>query len=223
MPQKKFFVVLGLGTFGSALAEQLHKNGCRVTGVDANRERVENLKDSLYEAVVGDVTSRDTLAQLSLDACDAVFISLGESQNIAPSVLATLHCRELGAKRVIVKGLSRDHAKILEAMGVDRVVFPETEIAASLADRMAWPNVLDFMPIDPEYSFVEIAIPDSLVGRTLKQTELRRLYNVWVVGVKDALTGKLALFPDAEYQFGADQLMVVVARQEDLKRFRQLK
>ncbi|NLF70943.1 MAG: TrkA family potassium uptake protein [Candidatus Anammoximicrobium sp.] len=223
MPQKKFFIVLGLGTFGSALAEQLHKNGCRVTGVDADRSRVENLKDVLYEAVVGDVTSRDTLAELSLDACDAVFISLGESQNIAPSLLATLHCRELGARRIIVKGLSREHAKILEALGVDRVVFPETEIAVSLADRMAWPNVLDFMPIDPEYTFVEIAVPDSMIGQTLRETDLRRLYNVWVVGVKDALTGKLALFPDAEYRLGVDQLLVVVARRKDLNRFRELK
>ena len=223
MSQKKFFVVLGLGSFGSALAERLSKNGCRVTGVDANRDRVENLKDVLYEAVVGDVSSRDTLAELSLDACDAVFISLGENQNITPSVLATLHCRELGARRIIVKGLSRDHAKILEAMGVDRVVFPETEIAVSLADRMAWPNVLDFMPIDPEYSFAEIAVPDSMVGRTLRQTDLRRLHNIWVVGVKDAMTGKLALFPDPDYTFGADQLIVVVARQDELRRFREVK
>jgi trk system potassium uptake protein TrkA len=223
MAQKKFFVVLGLGSFGSALAERLSKNGCRVTGVDANRDRVENLKDVLYEAVVGDVSSRDTLAELSLDACDAVFISLGENQNITPSVLATLHCRELGAKRIIVKGLSRDHAKILEAMGVDRVVFPETEIAVSLADRMAWPNVLDYMPIDPDYSFAEIAVPDSLVGRTLLQTDLRRRYSIWVVGVKDALTGKLTMFPDPDYTFGADQLIVVVARKDELNRFREVK
>lgn len=223
MAAKKFFIVLGLGSFGSALAKQLQKNGCRVTGVDAKRERVEEMKDVLYEAVVGDVTDRDTLAELSLDACDGVFISLGESQNITPSVLAAMHCRELHASRIIVKGLSRDHAKILDSLGVARVVFPETEIAVSLADRMAWPNVLDFMPIDPEYSFVEIAIPDSMVGLTLREADLRRLYGIWVVGVKDVLTGKLALFPDPDYRFGADQLMVVVARQQDLKRFREVK
>lgn len=223
MAQKRLFVVLGLGTFGSALAERLSKNGCRVTGVDANRDRVDNLKDVLYEAVVGDVAARDTLADLSLSTCDAVFISLGERQNITPSVLATLHCRELGAKRIIVKGLSRDHARILEALGVDRVVFPETEIACSLADRMTWPNVLDFMPIDPEYSFVEVAIPDSMVGRTLRETDLRRRYNISVIGVKDVLTGKLSLFPEPDFTFGADQLMIVVARQEELKRFRDVK
>jgi trk system potassium uptake protein TrkA len=223
MPQKKRFVVLGLGSFGSALATRLAKNGCRVTGVDANRERVENLKDILYEAVIGDVTERGTLAPLSLDDCEAVFISLGENQNITPSVLATLHARELKARRIVVKGLNDDHAKILRTLGVERVIFPETEMAAALADRIAWPNVLDFVPIDPEYSFVEIAMPDSLVGKTLKQADLRRLYNVWVVGVKDALTGKLTIFPDVDYQFGVDQLLVVVARKEDLNRFREVK
>jgi len=223
MAQKKTFVVLGLGSFGSALATQFSKNGCRVTGVDANRDRVEDLKDILYEAVVGDVTDRDTLGELSLEGCDAIFISLGENQNITPSVLATLHCRELGAKRIIVKGLSRDHAKILEALGVERVVFPETEIAVSLADRLTWPNVLDFMPIDPEYSFAEIAVPDSLIGRSLRQADLRRLYNIWVVGVKDALSGKLSLIPDADFVFGVDQLMIIVARQDELNRFREVK
>jgi trk system potassium uptake protein len=223
MAQKKFFIVLGLGSFGSALAEQLHKNGARVTGVDATRERVEAMKDVLYEAVVGDVTTRDTLVELSLDICDAVFISLGERQNITPSVLATLHCRELRAQRIIVKSLSREHAKILEALGVERVVFPETEFAVTLADRTMWPNVLDFMPIDTEHSFVEVAIPDSLVGRTLRQADLRRLYGIWVVGVKDVMTGKLELFPDPDCQFGADQLMVAVARQQDLNRFREVK
>jgi trk system potassium uptake protein TrkA len=223
MAAKKHYVVLGLGTFGSALATRLAKNGCRVTGVDKNRDRVESLKDVLYEAVIGDVTERHALAELSLDSCHGVFISLGENENITPSVLATLHVKELGAKRVIVKGLNEDHAKVLRTLGVERVVFPESEFATALADRTAWPNVLDFMPIDPDYSFVEITVPESLVGRTLKEVDLRHIYNVWVVGVKDALTGQLALFPDADYRFGADQLLVVVARQEDLNRFREVK
>ena len=220
---KKRFVVLGLGSFGSALAERLSNNGCRVTGVDVNRDRVEALKEVLYEAVVGDATARDVLVDLSLDACDAAFISLGERENITPSVLATLHCRELGAKRIIVKGLTQDHAKILDALGVERVVFPETEIAVSLADRVTWPNVLDFMPIDPEYSFVEVTIPDSMIGLTLREADLRRLYNISVIGIKDVMTGKLALFPDPDFSFGVDQLMVVVARESELKRFREVK
>jgi trk system potassium uptake protein TrkA len=223
MPQRKRFVVLGLGSFGTALATRLAHNGCRVTGVDIEREHVDSLKDALYEAVIGDATEPGTLQQLSLGTANAVFISLGEHQDITPSILAALHARECGATRILVKGLTDDHAKILMTLGVERVVFPEKEIARELADRMTWPNVLDFMPIDPDYSFVEIAVPDSLVGKTLKESDLRRLYNVWVIGVKDALTGKLSLLPDADYRFGADQLVVVVAKQTDLTRLREVK
>ena len=39
------------------------------------------------------------------------------------------------------------------------VVFPEEEVARELADRMTWPNVLDYLPIDPEYSVAEVAWP----------------------------------------------------------------
>jgi trk system potassium uptake protein len=223
MVQKKHFVVLGLGSFGAALAKRFCQNGCRVTGVDAVESQVEPLKDSLYEAVIADVTDRKALQELSLADADAVFISLGENQNMTPSILAALHARELGARRVIVKGLSQEHGKILKLLGVERVVFPEMEIATVLADRITWPNVIDYMPIDPDYSFVEIAVPDSLVGRTLREADLRRLYNVWVMGIKDALSGQLELFPEAEYRFGADQLLVVVAKRENLNRLRELK
>lgn len=189
----KRFVVLGLGSFGRPLAERLAHNGCRVTGVDSNRDVIEDMKDTLYEAVVADVTSRETLEQLSLQDCEAVIISL--SEDISKSLLATLHVKELGVRTVIVKGVSAEHEKILRQMKVDRVIFPDREMADELADRMTWPNVLDYLPIDPEYSVVEIAAADSFEGSTLQDADLRRRFGVWVLGIKDALTGQLTLFP----------------------------
>jgi trk system potassium uptake protein TrkA len=220
MAEIKHFVVLGLGTFGTALASQLFRNGCRVTGVDDSKERVENLKRELYEAVIGDCTQREMLEQLSLRDAQAVFISLGE--NITASLLATLHAKELGARRIIVKGVSEEHGKILTKLGVERVVFPEIEVAVELADRITWPNVLDFVPIDPEYSFVEIAVPRSLIGRTLAEADLRRRFGVWVLGIKDALTGKLDIIPGGDMRLTDDQLMLVVGKQPDLNRLREL-
>jgi trk system potassium uptake protein TrkA len=221
--KKKRFVVLGLGTFGEALARKLCKNGCRVVGVDANPAKVELLKNELYEAIVANVTERAALEHLNLADADTVFISLGERGEMTPSLLATLHAKELGAKHIVVKGLSAEHAKILRTLGVERVVFPETEIAISLADRTTWPNVLDFVPIDPEYSFAEVALPESLVGKSLLESSLRQRFQIWVIAIKDALTGKLTMFPDPEFVFGVDQLLVVVGKQTDLGRFRELK
>ena len=221
MADNRHFVVIGLGTFGAALAIRLCKNECRVTGLDSHQERVDELKDVLYEAVIGDATDRDALEHLPLKTANGVFISLGE--DITRSLLATLHCRELGASRIIVKGVTDEHGKILNRLGVERVVYPEIEIARQTADRYTWPNVVDFLPIDPEFSFVEIAVPDSFVSKTLQEINLRRKLGVWVVGVKDALTGKLEMFPDGEFRLGADQMLLVVGRHSDLGRLRNLK
>lgn len=217
MAEIKHFVVLGLGTFGAALAKQLHANGSRVTAVDASESQVEALKDSLYEAIIGDVTDYETLKHLPLQHADAVIVCLTE--NIAPSLLATLHAKELGAKRIIARGVDANHGKILQQMGVERTIFPESEIAVELADKLSRPNIIDYLPIDPEYSFVEIEVPQSLYGVTLMESALRREFSIWVVGVKDAMSGKLTMFPDAKFEFGPDQMMLVIGKQKHLDRF----
>jgi trk system potassium uptake protein TrkA len=218
MAETKRFVVIGLGTFGSALAQRLSTNGCRVTGLDSDKALVDEMKDVLYEAVIGDATMRDTLEHLPVADASVVLISLGE--DITRSLLAALHAKELGARRIIVKGVTQEHGRLLKSLGVERVVFPEIEIAQSLADRLSWPSVVDFLPIDPDYSFVQVAVPDSFSGRTLQQLDLRRRYGIWIVGVKDALSGSLHMFPDGDYQVGVDQLFLVVGKQQDLQKFR---
>lgn len=220
MAATKRFVVLGLGTFGTALALRLHQNNCRVTGVDLRKERIDDVKNALYEAIIGDVTEREVLEQLSLETSQAVFVCVGE--NIARSLLATLHCKELGAKRIIVRGVSQEHGKILKHLGVERVIFPEIEAATELADRMTWPNVLDFLAIDPEYSIAEMSVPEAHVGKTLGELNLRRRYGIWVIGVKDVLTGKLEMFPDGDFRLNDNQLLLVSGKQSELKRLREL-
>ncbi len=221
MAEHKHFVVIGLGSFGGALAERLSENGCRITGMDSCKERVESLKDVLYEAVIGDARERDSIAHLPVKTAHATIISMGE--DITQSLLATLHAKELGAKQVVVKGVTDEHARILKCLGVDRVIFPEIEIARQLADRMTWPNVIDFLPIDPEYSFLEIAAPDSYAGKMLQEIDLRKRHNIWVVGVKDALTGKLKMFPGGDYQLSADQVLLIVGKQVDVTTLSEMK
>ena len=213
--------MLGMGSFGTALSRKLAANGCRVTGVDGRRERLDAVKNAIHEAVIGDCTDRELLENLPIRDATAVFISLGE--NISQSLLATLHVKELGARNVIVKGVTKEHGKILEHLGVDRVVFPEEEVARELADRMTWPNVLDYLPIDPEYSVAEVAMPESLAGQTLAEADLRNRFGVNVMGLKDVMKGRFDMFPDGKTKLLDDQVLLVVGREKDLARLRELR
>ena len=212
--------MLGMGSFGAALATKLVANGCTVIGVDLRRERLDLVKNVIQEAVIGDSTDREFLENLPIKEATAVFISLGES--LSQSLLATLHVKELGARNVIVKGVTKEHGKILEHLGVDRVVFPEEEVARELADRMTWPNVLDYLPIDPEYSVAEVAMPGSLSGRTLAEANLRSSIGVHVMGIKDVMNGKFEMFPDGRTKLLDDQILLVVGREGEIAKLREL-
>ena len=220
MAAKKKFIMLGMGSFGSALAKLLADNGCHVTGVDQRRDRLELLKNDITEAVIGDATDREVLENLPIRDATAVFISLGET--IARSLLATLHVKELGARNVIVKGVTQEHGKILKHLGADRVVFPEEEVARELADRETWPNVLDYLPIDPDYSVAEITVPASLSGKTLAEANLRSRIGVHVMGIKDPMSTKLTMFPDGRTMLLDDQALLVVGRENELAALREM-
>jgi len=220
MANSRHFVVLGLGNFGSTIARRLSENGCRVTGVDCDRPIVEQFKDELYEAVIADVTEHESLEHLAIDSAEGVVISLGE--RLSRSLLAALHAKELGAKRIYVKGTSDEHGRLLKHLGVDQVIFPDYDTARNLADKLTWPNVIDFLPIDPEYSVVELAVPSSVSGQTIREAELRRRFDVLIIGLRDVLQDKMKFLPDPDQQLTDDQALVVVGRQSDLDRLREL-
>ena len=60
------------------------------------------------------------LEELNVGSYDVAIVSLGQS--IEASTLVTLHLRELGVRRIIVKAISPDHQKLLEKVGADLVV-----------------------------------------------------------------------------------------------------
>ena len=102
---------------------------------------------------------------------------------------------------------------MLERLGVDRVVFPEREIAVQMADHFTWPSVLEPLRIDPESNLLEVPVPVALVG---KKVDLRRQYDVYVLAIREALQGKVdvSLLSD-------EQLLVLVGTEERLDRFHQ--
>ena len=128
------FIVIGLGRFGSALAERLAKHGHRVTGIDLNEDAVQRSEDKLASALVADGADEEVLKAIDVPGAEAVFISLGDHAN--RSIVATMYVLELGAKRVIVKGIDALHAKILRKLGKVEVIFPEEAMARYVADHL---------------------------------------------------------------------------------------
>ena len=58
--------------------------------------------------------------------------------------------------------------------------------------------------------------PIRFPGKTLQDLNIRQKYGVWIVGVKDSMSGKLTMFPAGDFKMQADQLLLVVGRHKDL-------
>lgn len=214
----KQFAVLGLGNFGFNVAKSLAQRGHQVLAVDIDENKVDDIKDIVTEAITADVKNFKVLNEFISDSVDSVIVSIGQSMEA--SILVTHYLKEKKIKHLIVKANNENHAKILELMGADEVILPEKDIAVSLASRLSSPNLLEHIPLSSELSIIEAAVPEEFAGKTLNQIKLRSKYNLLVVAVKDIMSDKVFLMPEAEYKLPPDSLMIIMGRKEDLAKFR---
>jgi trk system potassium uptake protein TrkA len=179
---RRQFAVIGLGRFGSAIATTLAEVGQDVIGVDGDPERVRQLADTLTQAVELDATDERALRAVGIQDVDVAVVSIGE--NIESSLLVVMQLRELGVRTIVAKAVTPLHGRILEKLGVSRVIFPEREMAIRIAHSLVMPNVIDYIELSRDFSIVEVPAPDAFVGRTLKQLELRPRLGLTLIAIK---------------------------------------
>lgn len=215
----KHFAVMGMGNFGSVVVSELLRLNCRVTAVDRDRSKLESIeRDSRLDAVIGDATDRSLLESLDVGQFDAVIVSTGENSHA--SILTAMHLHELGARRIVVKANSDDHAKILALVGASNTVIPEKEMAAKLAHSFAQPNLIDYLPLSGEYIVAEIESPPQLYDQSLKELNLRSKFNVQVLAIKDS-DDSIVFAPGGDVQIRKGQRLVVLGREEDINKLRE--
>lgn len=210
--KKQQFLVLGLGRFGSSAARTLAELGYEVLAVDRSEDAVEDIAPYVTQAVVADASDEDTLKELDAASFDVAIVAIGSG--IRESILISVLCKEAGVKTVIAKANDELHAKILRKVGVDRVIFPEREMAQRLARSLVMPGILDIMELTDDYQIVEVMTPESWAGRSLVQIHVRRNYGVSIVAVRRG--GELLPSPGADTVLNADDVLLMLGKQADI-------
>jgi len=218
------FAVIGLSTFGERVGKRLAELGCQVLVVDRDRDRIQEVKNWATEAVVADAIDKSILAAMGLKDVDAVVVSLGEQIDL--SILVTLFLKELGVRRIVVKGITPDHAKVLKLVGADEVIFPEEEMATRVANRLSAPTtVIDQIELAEGFSIVEIVAPKSWVGKTLAQLRVRSKHNVEVTLIKKQVPGAdtpRVSIPDPSEEISEDDRLLLVGEDSAIAALKKL-
>lgn len=189
----KRFIVIGLGNFGSILAQRLQELGQEVIAIDLRPDVVDGLGPKVARAVVGDATRKDVLEEAGVRDSDAAVVSTGE--NLAASLLALLALRDLNVTEIFVKVRSDEHARIASALGAEESIFPERESALGLASRVTAGALLKYVQLGSKLSIQEMPVPESWDGKTLRELALPVRFQVQVVAVHDMLRDEMTAVP----------------------------
>jgi trk system potassium uptake protein TrkA len=217
----KRMAVFGLGRFGSSVAITLQKEGVDVLAVDRNRHLAERLKDEVSIAVSFDATDRDNLTRFDVGRMDAVVVGIGD--NFESSVKITLLCKELGVPHVICKATNTDQRKVLQKVGADEVIQPETQMGHWVAESLLRHTVVNFVELPDGYALAQIRPPQSWYGRSLAELQLLtrerlNLIQVHRPGKTPAEATKVPL-PAGNFRLEQGDLMDVIGANKVLARF----
>jgi len=208
-------LVIGLGRFGSAVADTLDTMDVEVLGVDKDARLVERWSARI-PVVEADLT--DPLALEQIGAREFATAVVGIGNELEASVLITGNLVDIGVPEIWAKAISNEHGRILERIGAHHVVLPESALGVRVAHSVGG-RMLDYIEVEDGFTIVKMRAPMETHNFTLGKLNLPGTYGVQVIGVKSP--GHAFEYASAETIVRPDDLLVVAGEGELLERFAQ--
>jgi trk system potassium uptake protein TrkA len=212
---RKLFAVFGLGRFGSTLVKEFYEMGIEVLAVDKEESRVSEYMQFATHAVCANAIDEKVLQKLDVQNVDLAFVSFGD--DMQSSILASLLLKEIGVRKVWVKAQDDNHAKVLQKIGVDRVIHPERDVAKRIAHHIVTDKMIDFIELSKDYSIVEIIATNKVDRHSLDDLNVRANYGCNIVGIQR--NGTFIISPSAEEEIYKDDVLIVIGKNTDIEQF----
>jgi len=224
------FAVIGLGPFGTVVAQSLIERGAEVIAVDLDAKLVDKFKEIADVSVKLDSTDEEALRSQGIEQVDVAIVSIG---NFETSILTTALLKQLGIPTVIavvtralrIPGSAQIQKRILEFVGANRIIFPEVEIGKKLVQNLLMSSVLDYVPISEKYSAAEVRLPKSFCNKTIGELKIRQKYKVNVLEIKkisgegkEEKIKKINYLPQPNDVIEEGDVLLVVGEEKDIEK-----
>lgn len=176
------YIIIGLGNYGSVLAEELSMLGHEVIGVDTYEHRVEVLKDKIATSFIIDASDEQSLSVLPLKDVDVVIVAIGENFGASVRVVALL--KQKGVKHIYARAVDDVHKTVLEAFNLDSILTPEKDAARSLAQLLDLHVNVESFQVDEDYYVIKFKIPACFVGYKVGDLSLEPEFNLKIIALK---------------------------------------
>ena len=208
----KSVLLIGVGRFGRHAAMELIELGHEVMAVDIREDRIDKCLDYVTNAQIGNSTNAEFLRSLGPANFDLCLVTI--SNNFQSSLETTSLLKELGATLVVSRAERDVQAKFLLRNGADHVVYPEKQVAKWTAIRYIADNVLDFIDLDDTNGIYEVKVPNSWIGKTIGNIDIRKKYQINIIATKQ--NGKISPVVDPNTLLTPDITLLVLGSNKDL-------
>ena len=213
---KKLVCVIWLGRFGATLSQELFQSGHDVLAIDVDEAKIQDQVDRATYAVRADATNESILKELDVAEHDVCVVSLG-SENIQASILVSVLLKSMGVPFIIARAANELHGSTLERIGVDRVVYPESESARRTAHVGFETGVIDYMPIVTDFGISKLRPPEGMLGHTLEEAGLAGTADRHGISVLAIRRGRTSfLHPAKDEEIKAGDVLIIAATNEHL-------
>jgi len=180
---QKQIAVIGLGIFGREVALSLIARGFTVLAIDNDMEALEDIKDRVTETLQLDTTQEKALREAEISQMDTVVVAIGTG-HLENSILTTALLKQVGVSHIIARAANDLHEKILRQVGAHEVINPEREMGQKVANKIARPGFYEMFSLPDGVCVAELPIPESFIEHTLEELNVRRRFNINVLGVQ---------------------------------------
>lgn len=211
---KKNFLIIGLGRFGLAIAEELTKQNIDVLGIDSREEVVQKASDLLEHCLICDATNEQALKSIGLDHIDHAIITIGDS--IQSTILSTIILKEMGIKKISVRIDDEYYSKVLRKIGADEIILPEKIAGVRYANSITSDSFIDFFNLSGDFVLVQMKINANYVPTSLLKVDSRNKFDVSIVSIcRDNKT----FMPKGQDDLLPNDIILVIGKKEKINRF----
>ena len=204
--------IIGLGKFGMTVAKALSNYDCDVLAIDCEEALVEEAVPFVTKAVQINALEEDALQACGLNNFDTAIIGIGD--NIESSLMVALSLKDIGVPKIIAKARDEKHAKLLEMIGVNKIVQPEIDSALKLVNSITSKYILEKMELGKDFSMIEIEAPKAWLGKNFGELALRQKYSFNIICVK---RGEEVVFPTANTVVNEKDTLMLMAPEKSLE------
>ncbi|MFA6035238.1 MAG: NAD-binding protein, partial [Myxococcota bacterium] len=191
---KDHYIVCGVGRSGEHAILQMNAHGLPLVLVDLSEKTLWEFQGKFNLSmpyIFGDASDENVLIKAGVERAKGLIASLPEDQD---NIFLVLTARQLNPSlRIVSKVNEQSSRKKLMQVGADAVVSPAEIGGRSMFNELTRPEVTSFLENlmhdageNLMLDKVDIASCSYLAGKKLSETDIRRRFNLLVVGIQTA-------------------------------------